>query len=243
MLLDIFKQVLKLENLDFDNPLNVNYAVRAINRIVSHPAIILDDKLMYRPAVFYSSNMPNFIIIQEEFEEEFEKVKQKKPETSEQEELKKNLVSILEKGLGIIKKFPNFNDLRGFYEEVKEKFEKNKVSREFPLYFLPLNYSSSLYTVSLDEGIEVLDSFSEIMEYILLGEGVERPEDLPEPIQKKLDKLKRDKFGETKRVESLDELLRKLPEPQTIITDVYIADCFPQLAENGFEAYEFRLPV
>jgi len=52
----------------------------------------------------------------------------------------------------------------------------------------------------------------------------------------------KDLFGSTKDCTTLGELLRSLPEPRTLITDLYIVDHFPELAEIGFEPVEYLPP-
>ncbi len=241
MPLDILEQVLKFEEVDLDNPLDRNYAYRALGRIVSHPAIILDDRLINNPTVLYSQTIPDFIHIKKLTQGALEKARKLDPETPDQNEIKKAHVSELEKLLGVFSEFPTFEDLRKVYENVKKSFEKNKVSREFPLYFSPPDSPPSLYSVSLVNKIETPEFLEGLMELLHAGCKASGFDKVPEKVQEEIDSLKRDMFGETKRADTLDELLSKLPEPKTIITDLYIADVFPELVKRGFEAYEFRL--
>ena len=66
--------------------------------------------------------------------------------------------------------------------------------------------------------------------------------EIPPKTQEEIDNVyKTDKFGEIQRAKNSEDLLARLPNPKTIITDIYIADAIPEIAKTDFEAYEVRL--
>jgi len=113
----------------------------------------------------------------------------------------------------LTEQYTSWQDLDDLYDLFVSRFNANRVSREFPLIYLSPGYLfPELHVVSLRDEIET--SLRDT-----------------------------DHFAETEQlwcVEDISELLEKLPEPKTIITDVYIVDRFPELADMDFEAVEFN---
>ncbi|MFH1134278.1 MAG: hypothetical protein V1735_07375 [Nanoarchaeota archaeon] len=113
----------------------------------------------------------------------------------------------------------------------------NRVPDHFPLLFLYPGYPPiNLLEVSLDDRMEENEttrSFRESTTRFMGG----RPH--PEEYEASLRCLLTDRFGETNAHADLDSLLAALPEPKTLITDLFIVDHFPQLAEMGFEPVIF----
>jgi hypothetical protein len=65
--------------------------------------------------------------------------------------------------------------------------------------------------------------------YIKIGCEVQGLSEIPEDVKKTVMIGQKDYFGGTENTSTMEQLLSKLPEPQTIITDIYIVDRFPEL--------------
>jgi len=230
MPLAILKKILDFEeSLDLDNPLAVEHFYRATNLLISNPACL---DLRARKEVCGSMTIPAA-----------EKAKAKLRDASKRyldagnQEISKGLNEVLKIFNEI---YPTFEDLERVYKEVQKNFDRNKVSANFPLYFLPTDFFlPSLFSVSLEEKIERGHIIDTILECLKAGCEATDQREIPEDVRKSLEVLQKDRFGQTKSFENLDDLLNSLPLPKTIITDTYIVDNFPKLVEIGFEAYEF----
>lgn len=230
--LAILEQLVELSKLDLSDPMNENYFYRAFARIISHPAILNDNTLAYNPAILFGSNIPVFDNTRERFIRDFDKVKGKVGlETG----------NFFKEAIEILSKFPKLADIEEVRKKVEERFQKNKVSRGFPLYYMPDIYFNAFNTVNLSGGIETPDFVEGMLKYIKLGCEAQGLEGIPENVQREIDSWSSDRFGETKIAFNLEELLSRLPEPKTIITDCYIVDKHPEIAELGFESHEFKL--
>jgi hypothetical protein len=137
--------------------------------------------------------------------------------------------------------FPQLDVLNETYDYFRERFEANQVLRDFPLYFLILGYSfPSLYSVSLVEEIEEHPVFEDFFDFERMGPDITK--EYKGAIEELEAKFRKDKFGKTSQVRSgLVDLLEELPEPKTILTDIYIGDHFPELRALDFEATNFSL--
>lgn len=121
--------------------------------------------------------------------------------------------------------YPFWEDLYQFRDYLQERFEANQVSDSIPLlFFPPQRVGLEILYVSLLDEIEHFDST-----LIEKGCAVAGLDKIPEDIASVLDSFSKDKFGITKSVGSLNQLLEKLPEPKTIITDIFIVDQFSEL--------------
>ena len=137
---------------------------------------------------------------------------------------------------------PSYEDFLGTYQEMQALFEAHKVSPDFPLYYTPPETAPVLfYSVSLDDSIEVPNFMPGLMEILELGAKASGMAEIPANVLQDVKMLEKDKFGETKILPNLDALLFTLPEPKTIITDLYVLSQCPSLREADFETVEFRL--
>lgn len=128
-----------------------------------------------------------------------------------------------------------------------EKFRKNKVSREFPLKYLMKPNILFAYHVSTSGNCLAANNFrrdlASLFEVNLRCEGQSLERDLDYCMAG----LRRHYIGFTRwdnaftvGHDDIQTFLNKLPEPKTIVTDIYIVDAIPQLTEIGFEAVEFK---
>lgn len=219
MPLDILKKILDLKTLNLSEPLAREYFCRATTLLLTHPAC-LDGSLRGRREVMLGMCIADAMKAKQELGN---------VATLAKERGCSKIFNKLNKAKKIIGEiYPSFEDLEKFYEDVLKRFEKNKVSKDFPLYFLPTGFSFPLsYTVSLEEKVEQMKFMTQDLK------------EIPPEVKRVMEGPKFDKFGETKMIGSLDDLLKIIPEPKTIITDLYIVDHFPQLAEIGFDAHEY----
>lgn len=236
ILLDVFREALNLRNENYlDNALAENMVYRNMMYLMSHECVCLDRELISKKAVFFSSTISSAERVIGGFNQSLEKLK----ELDEGGKLTSSIENITEKLKEI---YPNFNQLEEVHQEIKKRLKANKVSESFPLYFLHRDYFfASMYSVSLAEKIETPDYLPRFLEYIKEGCKASGLNEIPENVKKMIIVGQKDRFGETKRINTLNELLDKLPNPKTIITDMYIVDRFPELAKIGFDSYEFKL--
>ncbi len=235
--LAILEQLVELSKLDLKNPMDANYFYRAFSRIIAHPAILNDKSLAYSAPIIFGSSIPAYDGVRERYTKLLSTLK----DDSNPENTNAGLITPhLEELLEVMERFPRLSDLEEVRKKVEVKFKRNKVSREFPLCYLPDAYFPSFTTVSLTEGIQTPDFVEGMIRYIKLGCEAQGKTEIPPEVQKEIDSWSSDKFGETKLVFSLDELLGSLPERKTIITDTYIVDINPQLMELGFESIEIN---
>jgi len=234
MPLVVLEEACNLRNEDLENPIKRDYVYRAIGRVMHHSSVLLDRQLTSSAPIMLSSNIPSFQKVLQEF--------RKAKKLLEKEKAPEMWCRTLEESIEVLKKMPTFDDLGKVKDDIQKRFEANKVSRGFPLYYLPRDsYFASIDLVGLEDRVEIPEIYEKTIEYIREGCRVSGLDEVPPKVQEELDALKRYRFGETRDLHTLDELLKLLPEPQTIITDLYIVDHFPELVERGFKAYEFRL--
>jgi len=233
--LAVVDKMLELKSEDMDNPVARSYVDRALDVLMaplmmSIPPNILGNKLMALGALGAAKGTSNHI-------KSLERDLQGMGGNSE-------MLGIIRETIKKIDEvYPDFKDIEEMRERVLERFKLNKVSEDFPLYFLDSRSPPSNYLVGLEDKIEKSGIWESMMGYIKLGCEASGYDEIPEDVQRELDKYDRDVFAQTQRVDSLDAMIKALPEPKTIITDVYIADCFPGLVDRGFEAHEFKLVV
>jgi len=233
--LELMDRALKLKNEDMDNPIARQYVDRALSVIISHPALCMDPEIRNRAKFYFLTAIGSSQMVLAALRKPLNGSQITESTEYIQRELKEAERAIKEA-------YPGFEELDDMNAFILERFQRNRVSRNFPLYFLPKDGGlTNFYSVSLAEGIETPDFVEGMLKYIRLGCEVQGLNKIPDSVQAEIDSWSKDLFGQTKRANSLDELLSSLPQPQTIITDTYIVDRFPQLAEIDFDAHEFKL--
>ena len=234
MPLDILKCAVDLRNEDTNDAISREYALRTLRHLLTHHSIMFDDNLSARKEILFASMIP--------LAKEALGILQESAGKTDSE-IESKFASLSDKIISTIKgNYPtNYNQLEVVYQEVVRKFEANKVSKDFPLYFLPSPYTPVLYSVSLVDEIETPEYIPEILKILELGCKASGLNKIPDDMKKRVMAGQKDKFGETIRLLQLEELLKILPEPKTLITDLYIVDQFPEIAKIGFEAQEFKL--
>lgn len=232
--LELLDKALKLKDEDLTNPIAREYVDRALCVLIEHPALVMSPGIRSRKKFFTLSALASSQKIASMLRELDKQVVEKTSESSYHQ--------IIDTALGEISRaYADFRDVEDMHAYVLERFNANKVSRNFPLYFLPEDYQLPfIYSVSLENKIETPDFAVGVLETINLGCKALGYPRIPEEVQREIDSWNIDKFGETINVNSIEKLLSSLPQPKTIITDTYIVDCFPQLAKIGFESFEFR---
>lgn len=232
--LDLLRRVLDFKNEDSENPLTREYVYRATSLLFSHTAIGLDDSLRFRKEILGSTCTLSAKKSKENLNDVAKKIKEKFGDGETYQ-----LVMRIQRLIDEI--YPSFKGLEQVYNEIKEKFEANNVSADFPLYYLPGGSTVPfIFSVSLEESIERDPIIDKTLEYIAEGCKVMGLKEIPKDTRWQIERLQKDRFGKTEMVESLDNLLEVLPYPKTIITDIYIADHFPSLKDLDLETQEFR---
>lgn len=238
MPLDILRKTLELRSKDLTDPLVGEYVYRTLDYLMCNSSLTLDKSLIQRMTntILLGPCIPSIERVQVELQKDIEEVRQKTKDFDEQfDKIRKEMIKLK-------KMYPTWDDFNTLYEHILERFKANKVSESFPLYFFPPGRCLTfLYSVSLLDEIETPECIPKILEWIKKGCEVRGLKEIPEDVKRTVMIGQKDKFGETKMIESLKDILDKLPEPKTLITDLYIVDHFPQLAEIGFDSYEFKL--
>lgn len=237
MPLDILRKTLELRSKDLTDPLVGEYVYRTLDYLMCNSSLTLDKSLIQRMTntILLGPCMPLIEGVQVKLQKVIEEVQKTKNFDEQFDKIGEEMIKIR-------KMYPTWDDFNALYEHISQRFKANKVSESFPLYFFPPeNCLSSLYSVSLLDEIETPECIPKILEWIKKGCEVRGLKEIPEDVKRTVMIGQKDKFGETKMIGSLEKLLNQLPESKTIITDLYIADHFPQLAEIGFDSYEFKL--
>lgn len=141
----------------------------------------------------------------------------------------------------MIKTYPSFDNVRDIKDRIEAQFNRNKVSKEFPLFYLPVSLRwdhLSFLLFDLAERLVCPPETKIIKDWLeKYYKGDSAFDDLKKEIENKTELV----FGETQVRKNIEDLLRGLPEPKTIITDIYPSDHCPELLEREFEAFEFKL--
>jgi hypothetical protein len=234
--LEALERMLKIReelNADSKNSLTREYAYRMLSVLASNSLILLDkDRPQQAGHLMTACGIPHAMQARDILIDVQMAMKDKMPgsETSIQEAID-NMNSMT-----------SWQGIEQLHSLINARFALNKVSREFPLHFQPRGWMlPALYEVSLVERVEIGKGYDYFVDLLSKGYRASGQGSLPEAIRQHLDQLyKKDKFGSTIRAERFGELLLSLPEPRTIVTDVYIADAFPEIAETDFESVEIR---
>lgn len=234
--LDVFEKAKKLSEEKRTKFEDIHYVYRTLAMLFSNNLIVLDKRLNPNllgslSATPYYQDIPKDTITSLNLIEQ-----QAKEKGLDVGKIIKQQEEIAELGKKLEERISEICQYYG------KRFMANKVSKEFWLYYCPQNvFYHDFFSVSLDEKIEIPKELKEILELIKMEMGIQSIEDLPENIRKSILGLAECEFGKTKRRGSLDELLTGLPYPKTLITDCYIIEHFPQIAEMGFDVVEFEL--
>jgi hypothetical protein len=224
--LDIMNAVMKLRNEDRDNPVTAQYVYRQTTLLCCHEAVLCEKRAPahVRYGILIGSTIPNISQIVYGYQQLADKIRH---------DILKQTIKELSK-IGTWKKLENAR--KYFYA----RFAANRVSRELPLFFLvPGTFPAELVSVGLDDRLDE-PQLPEGFE-CALRRGCKGVKD-EAYVEEMLAKLKgpiKDLFGRTERFDILKKLLEALPEPKTIITDIYIVDAIPQLRKADFESVEY----
>ncbi len=136
--------------------------------------------------------------------------------------------------------YGTWEDMEKVAEFVKEKFERNKVSRNFPLYAVPPNEFTfpEFYTVNLKHGVDETEHVTRLRS--LVGGFLKADSQAVQEFEEHLKSYCYDTYGVTTTTNSLEDLLTQLPSPKTIITDTHIVDACPRLADFNIISFEYQ---
>jgi hypothetical protein len=238
--LDVMDAAMKLRDEDLANPLTAEYVYRSLSFLLLHHSVIVNDDApgYVNSAIIIGPNIPGMELSARELQDllcEVGKTDDNGP--------RRKIEASLRRGLDFLSGTGSWEKIGRAREWFYERFGANQVSRGFPLFFMKPAYSVvELATVSLEDKYEerkLPDGFEEIFRAgCRLAQGeVDADERLSE-----LKGPAKDFFGRTESFTLMEELLGSLPDPKTLITDLYIVDHFPDLKKTGFTPIEYMLP-
>jgi hypothetical protein len=233
--LDILLRIQELAQEDLeDNPLLRESISREISYLGVHPGLVLGDDISSLggspPGVSILPTLNKCITYWEEF--------------LQREDLptgwRRDLERIVSKGdLGILEGLERRIDF------TRRKFDANRVTYGFPLNYIPVTNSTGSIVhcleVSLEDRHDILvEDAAKTLGTTELPNGQLDLEGLSPQSESIAGFSIRDLNGYTRPV-SFKRLLDTLPEPRTVITDLFVVDHFPELTDMGFDPYEFKL--
>lgn len=233
--LDILESALRLKKEDVSNLLTGQYCYRSLFLLCTHASVLMDKSLppKMQYGVALASAIPGMTNCLNNMSKLIAKLRELGKGHS-------GLVSKLSEEEAHLKELFTWSDIESLHAFILARFETNHVSRSFPLNFLPPYYLfPSIYSVSLLEKIEEMKSMAEFVRIIRLGCENSGDHARADEAIAHLKGLAKDFFGKTERVNSIKDLLDPLPEPKTIITDMYIMDHFPELQMHQMETIEY----
>jgi hypothetical protein len=231
--LDVLDSMMKLKHEDISDTIAEQYVYRALTLLVMDPALPFDEGLpsYVKPLLYMLPNMPSYHKTADIVAATYNEFNAKGGElTADQKEG----VRLRREVCG---SWDTIEELRAF---VKERFEANKVRRDFPLIYVPTIFHPSIYHVVLDDRVETPQCSLDLLEIVRRGCEVQGLTEIPENVKTQLLATQKDHYGTTLQLSSMEDLLDKLLAPKTIITDAYIADRFPDL-KGKINTREFML--
>ncbi|MFH1358924.1 MAG: hypothetical protein ABIH37_03495 [archaeon] len=147
----------------------------------------------------------------------------------------------------LVQILPGCERIRFSHQVLEDKFKKNKINRNFPLFFVPSNLKNQplrniFYPFFLDIKLRPNEVVAEDIQQFIDSHD-QLFQHMNQPPTENYVSLRDNLLRPVVTINvcrSLEKLLERLPEPKTIITDVYIVDHFPEL-EGRFHACEFQL--
>jgi hypothetical protein len=231
--LDIMDAVVQLKNEDASSLLGRNYVYRMLGFLLGHSSVLpgCGTPGWVHAALLFATTIPSMDACAQTIQSLTDKLREGGLDGASESQLQETVARLREMG-----DWGKVERARAWYYE---KFEANRVSRGFPLVFMkPGLVPLELASVSLDDRYEgrVLAAGFE--------EGVRKYSTTPAEAEALLEQLRmiKDMFGRTTGFVSLGTLLESLPEPKTLITDLYLMDHFPELVKMGFEPVEYMPP-
>ncbi|MEK6893385.1 MAG: hypothetical protein AABX07_04225 [Nanoarchaeota archaeon] len=230
--LEVINKMLSLRDEDLtQDPLMKEYGNRMLMALAGNPALGLDERLSNdeKAKIILAPIIPDMQQIADFMLRVFKASEGKLPETREwREDFQETMTH-----------FPTWKDIEKLQGIYQKRFEANRVSAGFPLiYHAPKTFPPYLYEVSLQDEIETPHWVERMREMLEAGSRAQGLAEIPADVLQEVMKHRVDRFGETERRQTLDELLCSLPSPKTILTDIYIVDQFPEL-EGKIVAEEY----
>jgi hypothetical protein len=228
-----------MRKLDFNDPINNFFAYRNIMLLASCPFLTIDRGTeINKRYLMLASAIPDRYIFGKASQETATSLREKAKDVPEIAPLADSIVRAVEE---INSAIPDWDVFKNMYEQVKRRFEKNKVSRNFPLYAAPIGWFMPLfYLVSLEEGVDKPSFIDDLTRMLEAGCRASGLSEIPPEHLREINRYNKERFGKTKTLQSLDRLLGALPQRKVIITDIHIVDAIPQLAERPFDAIELK---
>ncbi len=232
-LLAVLENILELEKEPQDSFIDTEFVYRQMGVLMHHRAITWDEDFFNKYLILFAhvSCSPAAKRVFNEVIQTFDGIDEDTPQ----------LNKILATARKMIETYPSFKDVGVVKEKIEAQFKRNKVSKEFPLFYLPtcLKYEPlSFFLFDLTEKLVYSPMDKVLIEWL---KTYHEHDSAFDSLRKETEKKKGLVFGETQVRKSLDDLLRDLPEPKTILTDIYPSDNCPELLEREFEAFEFNL--
>ncbi len=238
--LDILDAAIKLRDEDSSTPLGAEYVIRTLMVLLAHPSMIpsmignQDRPGWVTEALLVGSSIPRMNQCAQLLQNLMDRMR----ETGEDDMLE--LEPRLKDDVVFLREMGDWGKIERVRDWFYERFGANRVSRGFPLIFMkPALEMLELASVKLDDRYEER-TWPEGLEGIL--RKVASTEDDAGKLLAELKCPAKDFFGRTERFVLIEELLGSLPEPKTLITDLYIVDHFPDLTKMGFEPLEYMPP-
>jgi hypothetical protein len=241
--LEIMRQALTLKEGDFSSALDREFAYRSASALFMNKDMIdypgISDKMQEIMLLFFI--VPDKINTSSLLREVHGLVQ-------DEQQIPHNLKGLFYRFERACKEYlnmlPNLEDLDIVWSFFQKRYEAYGLSGAIqPHYVWPTMAIPSVYSVNVNHEVKYPDFWNKMIEILRLGARAEGLKDIPEDVMRNAKKAVPDKFGMATFTSSLDKLLDQLPEPKTIITDIYILDHFPQLAQMGFETVEFNPEV
>lgn len=233
--LDILEAALSLRGEDVSSHVTMQYVSRTLECLIMYGSIGLDHTLPSKARGHWTlaSISPVAVHVASEVERVASIVDQTK--------LRGRAPNLHELSEMVRATYPSWEDLQKIHDYLLARFEANRVSREFPLNFMPPgNVSTALYTVDTHGERKLPSALAGAIESLRKLSG---DEEFPPDVLADFDKHQVDTFGITRTAGNLAILLEKLPKPATIITDIYIVDAFPELRAGNLKTTEFSFDV
>ncbi len=238
--LDVLESIIELGKTDMTQPLADFMAYRNLMLLASCPLLTCDKSLKDSLYLLMTASV---IADRDKVRGIIEETIQTLTGWSREHPFLENLAPKLKEMNELMNRtIPKWTDFDGLYAKVKSKFEKNKVSRNFPIYAAPSDwFYPALYIISLVEGVEKPEYVDQIMPYLLAGARAAGLPEVPDRELAEINRFNKEKFGKTTYHHTLESLLSALPSKKVIFTDIAIVDAIPQLGELPFEAIEYGL--
>lgn len=236
--LDVIEEMMAIGRTDLKQPLAEFMVYRNLMLLASCPLLTCDKGIEdLKGTLMMASTIPDRYKINGRLGDILKDIQDKtRPEFQPMIAIVSDCIEALNKMI------PDWTCFESLYQRVKSRFDKNKVSRNFPLNVAPYGwFFPQLVSVSLEEGVDKPEYVDMIMPYLIAGAKAHGLTEVPERELAEINRFNKERFGRTKTLNSLDGLLEDLPERKIIFADVPIVDAISQIEEMPFDTLELVL--